>query len=200
MYILEVILALEIWNLFVAVRQPCLGIRGTANPQNKIQLEWGQGGRAKMDFLTAGPMAENLFYAVSGFYRYDEGPLETGMPTRGYQVRGNVKKVFNEGNSSFVVSTQLIDDNVQFYLPYPLENANGERLRPIGNDGEEIYTLLSGDLKDYSFATPFGQFKSPIGDGVTTDGGFVMLEMKHAFGDDWLLSARSKAAKYESLV
>jgi len=172
-------------------------IRGTANPKNKIQLEWGQGGRARMDFLTSGPAAKDLYYAVSGFYRYDEGPLETGMPTRGYQLRGNLKKVFNNGNSSVVVSTQLIDDNVQFYLPYPLENTNGERLRPKGNDGEDIYTLLSSQLKDFSFDTPFGTFKSPIGDGVTTDGGFVMLEMKHAFGDDWLLSTRTKAAKYD---
>ncbi len=172
-------------------------IRGTDDPENKVQLEWGQGGRYKADFLTAGPASENLYYAFSGFYRFDNGPLETGMPTRGYQIRGNLKKVFNEGNSSFVVSMQNIDDNVQFYLPYPLDNSTGERLRPIGNDGETIYTMLSGNLKDFSFDTPFGQFKSPIGNGVTTDGGFVMAELKHSFGNDWLLSAKTKAASYE---
>ncbi len=171
--------------------------RGSANPKNKVQLEWAQGGRARVDMLTSGPLAENLFYAVSAFYRYDEGPLETGMPTRGYQIRGNVKKVFNEGNSSVTLLTQLIDDNVQFYLPYPLDNSNDERLRPIGNDGEPIYTMLSGQLRDFSFDTPFGTFKSPIGDGVTTNGGFVMLDLKHAFGDNWLLSSKAKAASYE---
>jgi len=171
--------------------------RGSANPKNKVQLEWGQGGRARVDMMTSGPLAENLFYAVSAFYRYDEGPLETGMPTRGYQVRGNVKKLFNEGKSSVTLLSQLIDDNVQFYLPYPLDNSAGNRERPTGNDGEEIYTMLSGQLRDYSFDTPFGRFKSPIGDGVTTDGGFVMLDLKHSFGNDWLLSSKAKAASYK---
>lgn len=172
-------------------------IRGTETPVNKVQLEWAEGGRIKTDFLAAGPISDDLFYAVSGFYRYDEGPLETGLPTRGYQVRGNIKKLFNEGNSSLVLSMQKIDDNVQFYLPYPLDNSNGERERPVGNDGETIYTMLSSQLKDYSFDTPFGRFKSPIGDGVTTNGQFVMAELKHSFGNEWRLSAKTKAASYD---
>lgn len=172
-------------------------IRGSATQDNKVQLEWGEGGRVRTDFLSSGPIADDLYYAFSGFYRYDEGPLETGMPTRGYQLRGNIKKLFNDGNSSLVVSMQKIDDNVQFYLPYPLDNSNDARERPTGNDGETIYTMLSGDLKDFSFGTPFGQFKSPIGNGVTTDGGFLMAELKHSFSNDWRLSVRTKAAKYD---
>ena len=99
-------------------------ITGSAVADNKVQLEYGQNGRIKMDMLSSGALSEDLFYAVSGFYRYDEGPLEMGLPTRGYQVRGNIKKLFNEGKSSLTLYTQAIDDNVQFYLPYPLANAN----------------------------------------------------------------------------
>ncbi len=172
-------------------------IRGSDTPVNTVQLEWAEGGRVKTDFLSAGKLADGLYYAVSGFYRYDEGPLETGLPTRGYQLRGNVKKLFNNGNSSLVLSMQKIDDNVQFYLPYPLDNSGDAAVRPIGNDGEEIYTMLSSQLKDYSFDTPFGRFKSPIGDGVTTNGQFVMAELNHSFGNDWRLSAKTKAASYD---
>lgn len=172
-------------------------IRGSETPLNKVQLEWAEGGRYKADFLTSGPLADNLFYAVSGFYRYDEGPLETGLPTKGYQLRGNIKKLFNDGNSSLVISGQKIDDNVQFYLPYPLDNSQGNRERPIGNDGEVIYTMLSGQLKDFAFDTPNGRFKSPIGDGVTTNGSFVMLDLNHSFGNNWRLSAKAKAASYD---
>lgn len=172
-------------------------IRGSDNPVNKVQLEWAEGGRMKTDFLTAGPLAKGLYYAFSGFYRYDEGPLETGMASRGYQLRGNIKKLFNDGKSSLVISMQKIDDKVQFYLPYPLDNANDERERPKGNDGEEIFTLLSSQLTDYSFDTPFGRFKSPIGDGVTTNGQFIMAELNHQFGNDWRLSAKTKAASYD---
>ncbi|MEO0895236.1 MAG: TonB-dependent receptor [Bacteroidota bacterium] len=172
-------------------------VTGSVESDNRVQLEWADGGRVKADFLSAGPLNENTFYAVSGFYRYDEGPLETGLSTRGYQIRGNLKRIFNDGNSSLTVSGQFIDDNVQFYLPYPLANNNGQKERPIGNDGNEVFTLLTGQAKDFSFDTPFGRFQSPIGDGVTTNGGYVMMDLKHEFADDWRLSAKVKSAKYD---
>jgi len=169
---------------------------GTATQKNKVQLEWANGGRAKVDMFSSGPLAENLFYAVSGFYRYDDGPLETGLATRGYQFRGNIKKLFNDGKSSFTVYGQKIDDNVQFYLPYPLANDSGQRERPIGNDGETVFTTLTSNATDFNFDTPNGRFNSPIENGVTTDGGFIMAHLKHQFQDNWNLSAKVKSAKY----
>ncbi|OJJ22488.1 hypothetical protein BKI52_07350 [marine bacterium AO1-C] len=172
-------------------------VTGTAQQQNKIGLEWAQNGRVKVDFLTAGPMGKDLFYAFSGFYRYDEGPIKTGLVTRGYQLRGNVRKMFNKGNSSFTVYTQLIDDNVQFYLPYPLQNDNGTFSRPTGNDGKKVFTLLTGNATDFSFDTPNGRFESPIENGVITKGGYIMGDLQHSFGEDWLLQAKVKAANYD---
>ncbi|MEM7571807.1 MAG: TonB-dependent receptor [Bacteroidota bacterium] len=172
-------------------------VTGSAEADNKVALEWAEGGRIKADFLSSGPLSENLFYSVSGFYRHDDGPLETGMPTRGYQIRGNIKRLFNNGESSLVISGQLINDNVQFYLPYPLANDNGQRERPTGNDGETINTLLTSQATDFSFDTPFGRFESPIGDGVTTQGGYLMMNLNHSFGDGWRLSTKAKVASYD---
>lgn len=172
-------------------------VSGGPEYDSKVQLEFAEGGRAKFDFLTSGPLAENTYYAFSGFYRYDDGPLDTGLPTRGYQIRGNIKKYFNDGNSTFSISGQLIDDNVQFYLPYPLANANGERERPLGNDGETVFTTLTDQATDFSFDTPNGRFETPIGDGVTTKGGYIMMDLKHSFASDWKISAKAKAAGYD---
>ena len=119
------------------------------------------------------------------------------MRTRGYQIRGNLKRLFNKGKSSFTIYGQYIDDKVQFYLPYPLLNKGGnDRERPKGNDGEEIFTMLTSQAKDFSFDTPFGRFKSPIGDGVSTTGGYVMFDLQHSFGNDWNLSSKIKVASY----
>ncbi|HHB79635.1 MAG TPA: TonB-dependent receptor [Saprospiraceae bacterium] len=170
---------------------------GSETPKSKVAYEWGNGGRSKMDFVTSGPAAKNLFYAVSGFYRYDDGPLETGLPTRGYQLRGNLRKLFNDGKSSFTFYTQYIDDNVQFYLPYPLDNSGAKPVRPIGNDGEEIFTLLTSQATDFSFDTPNGVFETPISNGVITKGGFAMFDLNHSFGNDWRLHTKVKAAKYD---
>jgi outer membrane receptor protein involved in Fe transport len=172
-------------------------VTGSSVQDNKVQMEWADGGRAKVDFLSSGPMGDNLFYAVSGFYRYDEGPLETGLATRGYQIRANIKRLFNDGNSSFTIYGQMIDDNVQFYLPFPLANDQGQRERPLGNDGETVYTTLTSQATNYSYDTPFGRFESPIGDGVTTSGGYLLASLKHSFDNDWKLSAKVKTAKYD---
>lgn len=172
-------------------------VTGGPEHDSKVQLEFAEQGRAKLDFLTSGPIAENTYYAFSGFYRYDNGPLETGLPTRGYQIRGNIKKLFNNSNSSFTISGQLIDDNVQFYLPYPLANADGEKERPEGNDGETVFTTLTSQATEFSFDTPNGRFETPIGDGVTTKGGYLMMNLKHSFANNWRLSSKVKAANYD---
>src|SRR3569833_1236368 len=71
------------------------GIGGTINFIDKTgsdtatgiaQLELSDHNRVRTDFATSGPVTEGLYYALSGFYRYDNGPLDTGYPTQGYQV------------------------------------------------------------------------------------------------------------------
>ena len=170
---------------------------GSDVQSNKIGLEWSEMGRIKADFFTSGPLADNLYYAFTGFYRHDEGPLESGLTTRGYQVRGNIKKLYNDGRSSFTVYGQAIDDNVQFYLPYPLANNNGDFERPDGNDGETIFTLLTGEASDFSFETPNGRFETPIENGVSTKGGYLMADLKHSFENDWRLQSKVKVASYD---
>lgn len=170
---------------------------GSEIPMTKLQYEWAEGGRSRMDFVTSGPMSDNTFYAFSGFYRYDEGPLETGLNTVGAQLRGNIKTLFNDGKGIFTVNGQYIDDKVQFYLPYPLANDGGEYSRPTGNDGETIYTLLSGDATDFSFETPNGTYHSQINDGVLTKGGYLMTDLSMNFENDWKLVAKARYANYD---
>ncbi len=170
---------------------------GSAIPLNKVQYEWAEGGRSKMDFLTSGPISDKTFYAFSGFYRYDAGPLETGLNTVGAQLRGNIKTLFNNGKGVITVSGQYIDDKVQFYLPYPLRNDNGVYSRPTGNDGKEIFTLLTGKAVDFSFDTPNGVHHSPIGNGVSTKGGYLMTDVTMNFSNDWKLVAKARYANYD---
>ena len=168
---------------------------GSAYSKNILKIESGSNSHNKAQFLTSGPIGgedSNLFYAFSGSYRYDEGPIDTGLPTEGYQFRGNIKKVTENG--SITVSGQYIDDQVQFFLPYPLEG--GSRSRPIGNDGKEIMTLQTAAAADISYKTPNGMYTSPIKDGVSTKGGYMMVNFVHNFNEDLKLDAKFRASKY----
>jgi iron complex outermembrane recepter protein len=168
---------------------------GSATPKNILKIETGSYSHNKAQFLTSGPLGNedsSLFYALSGSYRYDEGPIDTGIPTEGYQFRGNIKKVTKNG--SITVSGQYIDDQVQFFLPYALEG--GTRNRPTGNNGKEIMTLQTAAASRISYKTPDGIYHSPIEDGVSTKGGYVMVNFIHNFNDDLKLDAKIRNSKY----
>lgn len=171
-------------------------VTGSQIPKNIIKTEVASNSRYKADFLTSGALGgedSNTFYALSGFYRYDEGPLKTGLPTEGFQLRGNLKHVTDKGSITF--SGQFIDDKVQFFLPYPLEG--GSRNRPTGNNGNKIYTLQTAAASDISYATPDGIYSSPIEDGVATKGGYFLTDIKHRFSEDLKFNAKLRYSKYQ---
>ena len=168
---------------------------GDSNAENLINVEWADKGRLKTDFYTGGKLGgedSNTYYAFTGFVRKDDGPIETGMPTKGVQFRANIKKKFENG--SFTVHGQLINDNAQFFMPLPLD---GNRNRIAGNDGEAVSQLLSGQLANTSFLTAGGAYESPIEDGVSTQGGYVMADFNYNFTDDLKFKSKVKYASYQ---
>ncbi len=168
---------------------------GDTNPGNIINVEWGSRGRLKTDFYSGGRLGgedSNTFYAFTGFVRKDDGPIETGLATRGVQFRGNIKKRFENG--TFTLHAQYIDDKAQFFLPLPLSSG---RDRIVGNDGEEVEQLLSGELEETSFLTPGGVYESPIEDGVFTKGGYIMGDFTYNFTDRLRFKSKIRYADYE---
>lgn len=168
---------------------------GDSNDENIINMEWADKGRLKTDFYTGGKLGgedSNTYYAFTGFVRKDDGPIETGMPTKGVQFRANIKKKFENG--SFTIHGQFINDNAQFIMPLPLD---GNRKRISGNDGEAVEQLLSGELANTSFLTAGGAYESPIEDGVSTQGGYLMADFNYNFADDLKFKSKVKYANYK---
>ena len=169
---------------------------GDSNPGNIINVEWADKGRLKTDFYSGGKLGgedSNTYYAFTGFVRKDDGPIETGLPTKGIQFRANIKKKFENG--SFTVHGQFINDKAQFFLPLPLNGA--DRTRLPGNDGEDVSQLLSGELAHTSFLTAGGVYNSPIEDGVFTQGGYIMGDFNYNFSDDLTFKSKVKYANYK---
>lgn len=168
---------------------------GDSNAENLINVEWADKGRLKTDFYTGGKIGgedSNTYYAFTGFVRKDDGPIETGLPTKGVQFRANIKQKFENG--SFTVHGQFINDNAQFFLPLPLD---GNRNRIAGNDGKPVSQLLSGELAHTSFLTAGGAYESPIEDGVYTAGGYLMGDFDYKFSDDLNFKSKIKYANYK---
>ncbi|OWW27246.1 TonB-dependent receptor [Zobellia sp. OII3] len=169
---------------------------GDTNPGNIVNLEVANMGRLKTDFYSGGQLGgedSNTYYAFTGFVRHDRGPIDTGLPTKGVQFRANIKKKFDKG--TFTVHGQFINDKAQFYLPIPLKGGSRERIN--GNDGEPVEQLLTGELANTSFLTPGGTYNSPIADGVSTTGGYLLADFDYRLDDDLRFKSKVKYANYK---
>ncbi len=157
------------------------------------QVEAADHGRIRTDFAVSGPVANRLYYALSGFYRYDDGPLDSGFPTKGYQLRGNLKREFDTGEVKLYF--QVIDDRDQFYGDIPLNGTNNHLA--VGVDGRPVTTTETAALDNMSFLTPGGTFNTQVADGAATHGGSAGYEFKKDLGDGWGFSGRGNVASYQ---
>ena len=171
---------------------------GGPEPAGTVQLETAEEGRFRGDYFFSGPLGgsdSNTFYALSGYYRVDEGPLTSGLDTQGYQLRGNIRHEFDDGSGSMTLYTQLIDDSVQFFLPLPVDGRTRERVS--GNDGAEVFTMNTVEAIGLGYDTPGGRFQTPIGDGVVTQGQMVAFVLDRDINDDWTLNTKLRYARYD---
>ena len=175
-------------------------ISKTGGPENEgtLQVEAAEEGRMRADYFFSGPLGDDdssTFYALSGYYRDDEGPLDSGLDSQGFQLRGNLKREFDDGSGSVTVYGQAIDDKVQFFLPLPVDGQSRERVN--GNDGDEVYTMNTVEAIGLSYETPDGRFTTPIADGVVTKGSSIAVVLDKDLNADWTLNAKVRYADYD---
>jgi outer membrane receptor protein involved in Fe transport len=169
---------------------------GTEDFGGVAQIEAAERGRVRGDLAVSGPIGPNTFYSLSGYYRYDEGTLKTNLKTKGYQLRGNLRHEWGDGSGHVTLYGQWIDDQVQFFLPIPLNGTT--RNRAPGNDGRLVNSVQNRfDTSLLSFNTPDGLFTSDINEGVKTRGGQIALAFEKQFDGDWGINGRFKYSKYD---
>ena len=166
--------------------------------EGTAQLEVAQRGRYRGDLALSGPLGNNFYFALSGFYRVDDGPIRTNLDTEGGQIRGNLEYRFGDGSGNIKLVGQYIDDQTQFYLPIPLDGPTRNRLR--GNDDRIVNSVQNQfDFAALGFNTPGGgRFSSDIAEGVATRGGMIGLTFEKVLGDSgWGINGRIKYSDYK---
>lgn len=158
-----------------------------------LKTEIAEDNRLRQDVFFSGPLSANTFYAVSGFYRTDKGPLRSGLDSKGGQLRANLKHTYQGGSVSGFA--QVIDDKVQYFLPIPL--LGGSLERATGSDGATVYTVNTAQAAGLTSVLPNGvRYSSPISDGVSTRGGSLGLVWDHDLGNDFSLNGKVKYSSY----
>lgn len=125
-------------------------------------------GLQRVDAVVSGPLAEDFYFMVGGYYKASDGIRDTQFTSEeGHQVTLNLTKNFSRGKlNAFIRET---DDHGQWILPMALNTGNdlGE-FAQLGN-ATRFRTLrvnAAGDTKEFDFADGRGW------DGIVAGGSF----------------------------
>lgn len=166
--------------------------KGSNTPETVLKFTAATQGLLRMDFNTSGPAGDKWTYNVSGFYRYDNGPIITGLTTQGYQVRANITRLLEKG---FVrMYARVLNDQDQFFLPVP--HPVGTYESAIGNDGNVIKTLNTLNGANFAMVTPNGTINSTANSSVYTKGTSFMFEFVNSLGSGWDVQAKTRLSNF----
>lgn len=137
----------------------------------------------RADLATGGRIGDNdLYYSVSGFYRYDRGARDGGYAmNRGGQVKANL--YWNYGNGSVLLYGKYQDDRNGVNLFQPGTNYADPQLSP----GVSRYDSLQIPRAVHNFVAYSGQ-PTESWDGanlIRSRATVIGLKNEHDFGDGW---------------
>lgn len=128
--------------------------------ENRTDLEYG------------GHLRDDLRFHVGGFFRDGEGPRNSSYNTeRGYQVKGNVTKTFNDDKGYFRVNFKVLNDHAPTYTSMPAKaDISGNTLSGFSTiPGFDI--LRDSQNSIYNTSAPMvGPFGTSVGSANLTNG------------------------------
>lgn len=167
---------------------------GTQTFEGEYKLELGDWGHVRNDFFVAGPINQNLTYAVGGYYRESDGQRDPGFTgNKGGQLRGNLLFTSDDERTTAKVQAHVIDDSTIFYqnVPFSVPNnrAPGTEDDPFEIDPGSVKslgvdfgtgTVLSDATADYMLYDNEGKpLKLDLRDGIKPEFDIFTLEVMH---------------------
>lgn len=123
----------------------------------------GDTGLFRGDAYVSGPLGDNSYFAVGGFYRYHEGYRDNGYPSdEGGQIRVNLRHEMDR--LTIKVHGKYFNDRNAFYLPIPLADPR-DPSRSLG----EFVDFFDGTLNTPALADGRAVFRYTDAAGRLTE-------------------------------
>ena len=131
-----------------------IGRRGSETPFNLVKLSQAVNyNYTRLDGVFSGPINDQLFYTLGGFYRSSNGIREPGFNSDlGGQFSARLSWLTDELELDF--SYKHLNDKTSFYAPIVMLNQG--TIKQLKSLPYDFGTLLSDDLKLLNFHTPEG--------------------------------------------
>ena len=156
---------------------------GTDKPEGTVKFTVSDYGMRRADFFYGGPLAENWYIAVGGFYRTDDGIRNPQFTADdGGQIRFTLSRVLEKGRLD--VSVRKLDDRNYFQQPIPLTR-DGNSVKPVHGFDANYGTPTSSEFRGFTFKTPNGDVNTDLADGTHIDLTQFTLHFQYDLSDDW---------------
>ena len=132
--------------------------RGGPKAEGAVKVTVGDQGLFRGEGYVSGPIAEDTYFAVGGFWRHNDGVRDPGdFPLdRGGQIRGNIRHEFDNGHELTVTGLYLNDNN-QFFLPIPLADPRDPSVSLDSIIDAQTGTLTTDALRNVRFVYGDGE-------------------------------------------
>jgi outer membrane receptor protein involved in Fe transport len=166
-----------------------------------IELQKGLGyDETRVNFRYGGPINESLFFHVGGYFKTGRGPLHASYNvSESIQVKGNITKEFDDGNSFFRVNFKYADTKEPFYTGSPaLASIANNKVSNIsaypGFDGRDVgnYSIYNQSFLIYNRT---GQLERVKMDGITTHAKALGTQFHKEFGDNYTVDNNMRWTK-----
>lgn len=143
-----------------------IGRRGSETPFNLVKLSQAVNyNYTRFDGVVSGPLNDQLFYTLGGFYRSSNGIREPGFNSDlGGQFSARLSWLTDDIELDF--SYKHLNDKTSFYAPLVMQKQG--TIKQLSSLPYDYGTLLSDDLKVLNFQTPEGTRQHDLEDAQHT--------------------------------
>lgn len=131
--------------------------------EGAVSTTIGDTGLFRGDAYVSGPLDDNSYFAVGGFYRYHDGYRDNGYPSdEGGQIRVNLRHEMDR--LTIKAHGKYFNDRNAFYLPIPLSNP-----RDPSRSLDEFVDFFEGTLNTPALADGNAVFRYTDASGQITE-------------------------------
>ncbi len=148
----------------------------------ETQVQVGTQGLGRLDFDLNGPIGSDWRFNLGGNYLYDHGVRNPGYPgNQGGQLMGNITRLLDNGYIR--IYGKYLNDQSQFILDLPHDNPSDPTLYVAGFGNYGSFNSPEG--LGVSVPTLDGALTLPLGNGLSTNAGWLTAEVNLNFPDGW---------------
>lgn len=165
------------------------------NTVSEVRLSVTDYGRYRTDLFYGGPISDNWFGSIGGYYRRGDGIRDHGFTvSHGGQLRANLWRDFSGGDGSVLVSYRHTDDNTPTYAPGPVNLADGQPA-PIAGFNFRDDTLVGPDIMSLKIKRPGGMSRNySYADGQDANSNQASLRITYDLGNGFRVKEHLRIA------